>query len=99
MAKVVLVSRAVYWRQWAVGWVGGFFVYRLLQRFVSPRVMGEVATVLAISMFVLIFTDMSRKPRFLDHDKDQALLDRLSAFLYRHHLWDQFQAEDTQGKR
>jgi len=56
-----------------------------------------VAVVLTISLFVLILTGMMprQQPRFLDHDKDQAaLIERLSAFLDRHHLWNQFLTED-----
>jgi hypothetical protein len=52
------------------------------------------------SVVVLVIVGMIRQPHFIDDDKGQVtLLERLSAFLYRHHLWDQFLAEDAQGKR
>jgi len=100
MAKMVMASRAVYWRQCAACWLAGFFLYRILEKFVSQHGLDMVAAVLAISVFVLIFTrTMSGQPTFIDHDKDQAaLIERLSAFLKRHNLWDQFIAEDAQGK-
>ena len=52
-----------------------------------------------LSIVVTIGTMAGREPRFIDRDKDQlALIERLSAFLDRYHLWSHFLAEDRQGK-
>ena len=55
MAKIVLLTRAQFWRVALAGWFGGFFLCRIVERFVNPQVREEVATVLVIGAFVLVF--------------------------------------------
>jgi len=109
MAKIVLLSRAQFWRVAVAGWVGGFFLCRIVEKYVNPQVREDVATVLVIGAFVLVFIGAFvlvftgtriGQPRFINYNKDQlALIERLSAFLDRHHLWNQFLTEDARGER
>jgi hypothetical protein len=102
MAKMILLSRVEGLRLAATGWVGGFFLCRTLElRHASPHVQDAVGIAMAIlSIVVAIGTMAGRESRFIDRDKDQlALIERLSAFLDRHHLWNRFLTEDTQNKR
>ena len=108
MAKIVLLTRAQFWRVALAGWFGGFFLCRIVERFVNPQVREEVATVLVIGAFVLVFigafilvftSARIGRPRFINYNKDQlALIERRSAFLDRHHLWNQFLTEDPQAE-
>jgi hypothetical protein len=71
MAKRILLSRGQFWRLGATGFVVGFFLCRLLERYTSPHVEGIVSLIVAFGAGgIALSAAMTRYPRFMDYDKD-----------------------------